>query len=58
MRVVILSAGLLFAAGEIVPDFDLLEPAIYAGNEGVRVEQVVLVTDDGCELLSGHDLAL
>jgi CDP-diacylglycerol---glycerol-3-phosphate 3-phosphatidyltransferase len=30
VRVVILSAGLLFAAGEIVPDFDLLEPAIYA----------------------------
>ena len=30
VRVVTLSAGLLFAAGEIVPDFDLLEPAIYA----------------------------
>jgi CDP-diacylglycerol---glycerol-3-phosphate 3-phosphatidyltransferase len=30
VRVVILSAGLVFAAGEIVPDFDLLEPAIYA----------------------------
>ena len=30
VRVVILSAGLLFAAGQIVPDFDLLEPAIYA----------------------------
>jgi len=29
VRVVILSAGLLFAAGEIVPDFDLLEPAVY-----------------------------
>ena len=29
IRVVILSAGLLFAAGEIVPDFDALEPAIY-----------------------------
>jgi CDP-diacylglycerol---glycerol-3-phosphate 3-phosphatidyltransferase len=29
VRVVILSAGLLFAAGEIVPDFDLLEPSIY-----------------------------
>jgi CDP-diacylglycerol--glycerol-3-phosphate 3-phosphatidyltransferase len=27
---VILSAGLVFAAGELVPDFDLLEPAIYA----------------------------
>jgi CDP-diacylglycerol--glycerol-3-phosphate 3-phosphatidyltransferase len=30
VRVVILSVGLLFAAGEIVPDFDLLEPAVYA----------------------------
>ena len=35
-----------------------LEPAVYAGAEGVRVEQVVLVTDDGCELLSGHALEL
>jgi Xaa-Pro dipeptidase len=33
-----------------------LEPGIYAPGEGVRVERVVLVTDDGCELLSGHDL--
>ena len=30
VRVVILSAGLVFAAGELIPDFDLLEPAIYA----------------------------
>jgi CDP-diacylglycerol--glycerol-3-phosphate 3-phosphatidyltransferase len=30
VRVVILSAGLLFAAGEVIPGFDLLEPAIYA----------------------------
>ena len=30
VRVVILSIGLVFAAGELVPgDFDLLEPAIY-----------------------------
>ena len=29
VRVGILSAGLVFAAGELVPDFDLLEPAIY-----------------------------
>ena len=29
VRVVILSAGLMFAAGEIVEDLDLLEPAIY-----------------------------
>jgi CDP-diacylglycerol--glycerol-3-phosphate 3-phosphatidyltransferase len=30
VRVVILSAGLLFAAGEVIPGLDLLEPAIYA----------------------------
>jgi CDP-diacylglycerol---glycerol-3-phosphate 3-phosphatidyltransferase len=30
VRVVILSAGLVLAAGELVSDFDLLEPAIYA----------------------------
>ena len=30
VRVVMLSAGLVFANGEIVPDLDLLEPAIYA----------------------------
>jgi Xaa-Pro aminopeptidase len=35
-----------------------LEPALYEGDEGVRVEQVVLVTDDGCEVLSGHSLEL
>jgi CDP-diacylglycerol--glycerol-3-phosphate 3-phosphatidyltransferase len=29
VRVVILSAGLVFAAGELVEDLDLLEPAIY-----------------------------
>jgi CDP-diacylglycerol---glycerol-3-phosphate 3-phosphatidyltransferase len=30
VRVVILSAGLLFADGELIADVDLLEPAIYA----------------------------
>jgi CDP-diacylglycerol--glycerol-3-phosphate 3-phosphatidyltransferase len=30
VRVVILSAGLVFASGELIPGFDLLEPAIYA----------------------------
>jgi CDP-diacylglycerol--glycerol-3-phosphate 3-phosphatidyltransferase len=30
VRVVILSAGLMFAGGEIVEDLDLLEPAVYA----------------------------
>ena len=34
-----------------------IEPGIYE-EVGVRVEQIVLVTDDGCEVLSGHDLAL
>jgi CDP-diacylglycerol---glycerol-3-phosphate 3-phosphatidyltransferase len=29
VRVVILSAGLVFANGELVPNFDLLKPAIY-----------------------------
>jgi Xaa-Pro aminopeptidase len=35
-----------------------LEPGVYGDGIGVRVEQVVLVTEDGWELLSGHDLAL
>jgi Xaa-Pro aminopeptidase len=35
-----------------------LEPGVYGDGFGVRVEQVVLVTDDGCEVLSGHDLRL
>jgi Xaa-Pro aminopeptidase len=34
-----------------------MEPGTYA-DEGVRVEQVVLVTTHGCEVLSGHDLGL
>ena len=35
-----------------------LEPGVYEAGEGVRVEQVVLVTDEGCELLSGHAVDL
>ena len=35
-----------------------LEPGVYGDGWGLRVEQVVVVTDDGYELLSGHDLAL
>lgn len=35
-----------------------LEPADYSEGEGVRVEQVVLVREDGCEILSGHALEL
>jgi Xaa-Pro dipeptidase len=34
------------------------EPGCYEHAEGVRVEQVVLVTGDGCEVLSGHALEL
>jgi Xaa-Pro dipeptidase len=34
------------------------EPGCYEHGEGVRVEQVVLVTADGCEVLSGHGLEL
>lgn len=34
-----------------------IEPGTYLGA-GVRLEQVALVTADGCEILSGHDLAL
>lgn len=35
-----------------------LEPGVYDGGEGVRVEQVALVTEDGCELLSRYPLDL
>jgi Xaa-Pro aminopeptidase len=35
-----------------------LEPGIYAENWGLRVERVVLVTEDEPEILSGHDLTL
>ena len=35
-----------------------LEPGVYGGDEGVRLEQVVLVTEDGCEVLSSHSLEL
>ena len=34
-----------------------MEPGTYP-DAGVRVEQVVLVTTHGCEVLSGHELAL
>jgi Xaa-Pro aminopeptidase len=34
------------------------EPGSYGDGEGVRVEQVVLVTEEGCEVLSGHSLEL
>jgi Xaa-Pro dipeptidase len=44
----VLEAGMIVA----------LEPGSYGDDWGVRVEQVVVVTPDGHELLSGHDLSL
>jgi len=35
-----------------------LEPAAYSEGEGVRLEHVALVTDDGCEVLSRFSLDL
>jgi Xaa-Pro dipeptidase len=35
-----------------------LEPAVYDKDEGVRVEQVIVVRGDGVELLSRHGLGL
>lgn len=35
-----------------------LEPGVYDGDEGVRLEQVVVVTEDGCTILSTHSLEL
>jgi len=35
-----------------------LEPGAYGEDWGVRVEHVVVVTEDGCDVLSGHSLEL
>lgn len=35
-----------------------LEPALYTDTFGVRLEVIVLVTDDGCDVLSTHELSL
>ena len=31
-----------------------MEPAVYLPDASVRLEHVVAVTADGCEVLSGH----
>jgi Xaa-Pro aminopeptidase len=35
-----------------------LEPASYGDGSGVRCEHIAVVTDDGCEILSRHELEL
>jgi Xaa-Pro aminopeptidase len=35
-----------------------LEPGTYPGPWGLRVERICLVTGDGCEVLSTHEVAL
>ena len=36
-----------------------IEPGIYLeGNMGVRIEDLVLVTEDGCEILNSFDKEL
>jgi Xaa-Pro dipeptidase len=44
----VLEAGMVIA----------LEPGTYPGPWGVRVERVAVVTEHGCEVLSGHSLDL
>ena len=47
-------SGRILEAGMVVA----LEPGVYRDEIGVRVEQVVVVTEEGYDLLSGHDLSL
>jgi Xaa-Pro aminopeptidase len=35
-----------------------LEPGLYEGDVGIRLEQIMIVTADGCEVLSQHALEL
>jgi Xaa-Pro dipeptidase len=35
-----------------------LEPGLYTEDAGIRLEWVVLVTSDGCEVLSRHDISM
>ena len=61
------SGATVHEAPRIIPGSDVpleegmviaLEPGAYGDGWGVRVEQVVVVTVDGCDVLSGHDLSL
>ncbi len=47
-------AETVLAPGMIVA----LEPGVYPGPWGMRLERVALITETGCEILSTHDLAL
>jgi Xaa-Pro aminopeptidase len=51
---VVPDAGAVLEPGMVVA----LEPGVYGDGFGVRLEQVVLVTPDGAEILSGHSLDL
>jgi Xaa-Pro aminopeptidase len=51
---IIPGSGRILEPGMVVA----LEPGIYTEDWGLRVERVVLVTEDEPEILSGHDLAL
>jgi Xaa-Pro aminopeptidase len=44
----------VLAAGMVVA----LEPGSYGAGSGVRCEQICLITDDGCEIMSAHELEL
>jgi Xaa-Pro dipeptidase len=35
-----------------------LEPGSYPGPWGMRIERIALITEDGCEVLSAHDISL
>ncbi|MCW3003112.1 MAG: peptidase [Conexibacter sp.] len=51
---VIPQATMVLEAGMVIA----LEPGVYGDGEGVRVEVVVLVEEDGAAVLSNHDLTL
>ena len=47
-------SGRVLEAGMVVA----FEPGSYGDDWGVRVEQVVVVTEDGADVISGHDVSL